>query len=86
MTTKRKEMTTKTKKIDRTEYFKELDRTEYYRELRFKKKYGNAKRICAEEGCGTVLNSYNFNECCSLHNFAYVVKHKVKIHIGNKHQ
>ena len=54
-------MTTKTKKIDRTEYFKELDRTEYYRELRFKKKYGNAKRICAEEGCGTVLNSYNFN-------------------------
>jgi len=77
---------TKTKKNNRSQYFKELDRSQYMRERRFKKKYGNAKRICAEEGCGTVLNSYNFNECCSLHNFAYVIKHKVKIDIGNKNQ
>lgn len=70
-------MTTKTKKIDRTEY---------YRKRRFKEKYGDTKRVCAEESCGTVLNSYNFNDCCSLHNFAYVVKNKVKIHIGNKNQ
>lgn len=70
-------MTTETKK---------LDRSQYYRELRFKKKHGNAKRVCAEIGCGTVLNSYNLNECCALHNFAYVLKHRVKIDIGNKNQ
>lgn len=65
---------------------KKIDRSQYFRERRFKKKHGNSKRVCAEKGCGTVLNAYNFNECCSLHNFAYVVKHKVKIDIGSKDQ
>lgn len=63
-----------------------IDRSQYMRERRFKKKFGNTKRVCAEVGCDTVLNSYNFNECCALHNFAYVVKHKVKIDIGSKNQ
>jgi len=62
----------------------------YYQERRFEKKHGrkrkNVKRICAEPGCGTILNLYNYNMCCSLHNFGYVIKHKIKVEIGNKNQ
>ena len=36
-------------------------------------------RICAKEGCGTILNSYNLNICCSLHNFEYVIQNKIKV-------
>lgn len=71
----------KNQKVDRTEYFRQLDRSRYYWERAVKKKYGNSKRICAKEGCSTILNSYNFNMCCSLHNFEYVKKHKLKIEL-----
>ncbi len=56
-------------------------RSQYMRERRFKKKYGNSQRVCAEPNCNTILSIYNYNQCCSLHNFSYVIKHKVKIDI-----
>jgi len=58
-------------------------RAQYFRERRMKEKYGNGQRVCAEPECGTILNSYNLNKCCSLHNFRYVVKHKIKFDIGS---
>lgn len=58
------------------------ERAEYLREWRYKKKHGDGHRICAEPGCNVILNSYNRNECCSLHNFTYVKKHNIKIDIG----
>ncbi len=35
-------------------------------------------RRCLEDGCGTILNRYNFNKCCSLHNFEYIKRTKDK--------
>lgn len=63
-----------------------VDRTQYMRERRMKKKYGNSKRVCAKDGCNTVLNSYNFNMCCSLHHFEYIKKHKIKTELGSSYQ
>lgn len=57
---------------------------DYWSERWFVKKYGGKSRICANENCSTVLNSYNRNHCCSVHNFAYVVEHKIKIDMGNR--
>lgn len=65
---------------------KSKSRAQYFRERRMKEKYGNGERRCAEPNCKTILNSYNFNKCCSLHNFAYVVKHKIKFDIGSSDQ
>ena len=56
-------------------------RPNYWNDRRFEKKHGckrqNIKRVCAELGCNTTLNSYNENDCCSLHNFAYVVRNRI---------
>ena len=54
----------------------------YFTERRWQAKHGSKSRVCAHEDCATILNAYNRNECCSVHNFAYVVKHKIKVGIG----
>ena len=53
------------------------DRNAYYKARRRQLKNDNKKRVCAEVGCGTVLSSFNFNECCHAHNFAYVKRNKI---------
>lgn len=53
-------------------------RCDYYKERRFKRKWNGVTRRCLEEGCNTVLNSYNRNLHCSLHHFAYIKKIKPK--------
>ncbi len=50
------------------------------REKRWQKKHVNKIRICKIRNCSTILNSYNRNECCSVHNFNYVKKNKIHIH------
>lgn len=40
------------------------------------------RRICAEEGCTTTLNTYNLNDCCWTHNTDYVIRNKIKIGIN----
>ena len=61
-------------------------RAEYYRLRRLKAKLNETpaetKRVCAEEGCNTVLNKYNLNECCWAHNTAYVIRNGIKVDIG----
>lgn len=58
-------------------------RAEYNRQRRFDKKHGDTKRVCAEEGCNTVLNRYNLNECCWAHNIDYVIRNGIKVGIGD---
>ena len=52
----------------------------YWRERRLeqrKLKGGDTgPRVCLEQGCTIVLNQYNRNDCCSLHNFAYMKREK----------
>jgi len=60
-----------------------VSRAEYFRERRRKEKYGDGPRRCEWPECTTILNSYNFNACCSVHHFDYVKKKKLKIDIGS---
>lgn len=48
----------------------------YHRDWRRRRKYGDGPRTCAEPGCDVVLNSYNRNPCCSLHNFVYARRNR----------
>lgn len=61
-------------------YFKNR-RIEQKRILRELKEPG--VRICLEQGCSVVLNQYNRNDCCSLHNFAYIKREKKFINISD---
>lgn len=54
-------------------------RATYFRERRMKEKHGDTKRVCLEEGCKTVLNRYNLNDCCWAHNTDYIIRNKIKI-------
>jgi len=56
----------------------------YHVERRWQAKYGGKSRVCAQENCTTILNAYNRNECCSVHHFAFVIKHKIKVGIGTQ--
>lgn len=49
------------------------------REKRWQKKNANKIRVCKKKNCLTILNSYNRNECCSIHNFDYVKKNRIYI-------
>jgi hypothetical protein len=40
-------------------------------------------RICLEQDCTVVLNQYNRNDCCSLHNFAYMKREKKFVNISD---
>jgi len=55
------------------------NRAAYHREWRRLRKMSKGPRVCAWEGCTTVLNSYNLNKCCHLHNIDYVIKHGVMV-------
>ena len=52
----------------------------YWRERRLeqrKHKSGDTGvRECLEEDCTVILNQYNRNDCCSLHNFSYMRREK----------
>jgi len=57
-------------------------RAAYHRDYRRSKKQKKGPRVCAWEGCTTVLNSYNFNECCHAHKLDYAIKYGVKVSLG----
>jgi len=59
-------------------------RAKYHRDRRYKMKHAAdiaraTPRTCAEPGCDVVLNSYNRNPCCSIHNFAYAKRNRTII-------
>lgn len=67
------------------------DRTAYQKQRRERQKLEIAnsnhvgpvkKRICAEEGCTTTLNTYNLNDCCWAHNTDYVIRNGIKVGIN----
>jgi hypothetical protein len=61
------------------------NRNLYHRNRRLRKKQialgikHDARRICKEAECETILNQYNLNDCCHLHNFQYVRRNKVYV-------
>lgn len=69
-------MATKTKRdwASRNAYYKARRR-----ELKIKK--DDKPRVCAKDGCGTILSKFNFNKCCHVHNFEYMKRNKLHLRL-----
>ncbi len=57
------------------------DRNAYYKARRRMLKDDGKPRVCAEDGCGTILSRFNFNKCCHLHNFDYIKRNKIQLRL-----